>query len=306
MHLTIRKTFRIKRDLYYIVGFSLLLAGVIILGDSVWVQCLRLILGLPLILFFPGYAVVAAIFPRKGELRGIERMALSFGLSIVVAPLIGFALNYTPWGIRLEPILISLIAFIILFSALALYRRRKLPAEDVYILGFNYELPAFNEMSRLDKVLSILLVLAILSTIGMIGYVRAVPKVEKFTEFYILGPDGKMGGYPTELTVGEQAQVIVAMINHENATVNYTVQVKMGDYVKSTTGPIALNNGQKWEGPIEFSANMPNPNIEVQFLLFRQGDTLPYRSLHIWVNVKASPAPGQVTIKPVKKTAGRF
>jgi uncharacterized membrane protein len=96
------------------------------------------------------------------------------------------------------------------------------------------------------------------------------------------------------------------MINHENATVNYTVQVKMGDYVKSTTGPIALNNGQKWEGPIEFSANMPNPNIEVQFLLFRQGDTLPYRSLHIWVNVKASPAPGQVTIKPVKKTAGRF
>jgi uncharacterized membrane protein len=289
--MTIHKTFRLKHDLYYIGGFSLLLAGVIALGDSGWTQYLRVILGLPLILFFPGYALLAAIFPRKGELKGIERMALSFGLSIVVVPLIGLGLNFTPWGIRLAPILISLVAFIILFSALALYRRRKLLVEDVYIPGFNYELPAFNEMSRLDRALSVLLVLFILSTVGSVAYVRAFPKVEKFTEFYILGPDGKAGGYPTDLTVGKQAQVTVAVINHEYATVNYTVQVKMGDYVNSTTGPIALSNGQKWEGPIEFSANMPNQNIEVQFLLFRQGDTSPYRSLHIRVNVKAPPAP---------------
>ena len=38
---------------------------------------------------------------------------MSFGLSIAVVPLIGLGLNLTPWGIRLDPILISLAVFVI-------------------------------------------------------------------------------------------------------------------------------------------------------------------------------------------------
>jgi uncharacterized membrane protein len=66
----------------------------------------RIILGLPLMLFLPGYALIATLFPRKGDLDGIERIALSFGLSIAITPLLGLGLNYTPFGIRLTPILI--------------------------------------------------------------------------------------------------------------------------------------------------------------------------------------------------------
>ena len=54
----------------------------------------RVILGLPFLLFFPGYVLVAALFPR-GEIDGIERVALSFGMSIAVTALIGLGLNYT-------------------------------------------------------------------------------------------------------------------------------------------------------------------------------------------------------------------
>jgi uncharacterized membrane protein len=57
-------------------------------------------------LFLPGYALIATLFPRKGDLDGIERIALSFGLSIAITPLLGLGLNYTPFGIRLTPILI--------------------------------------------------------------------------------------------------------------------------------------------------------------------------------------------------------
>ena len=73
---------------------------------------IRVVLGLPLVLFFPGYTLLSALFPRRKSLNDIERFALSFGISIAVVPLIGLALNYTPWGIRLYPILISLFVFI--------------------------------------------------------------------------------------------------------------------------------------------------------------------------------------------------
>ena len=55
---------------------------------------------------------------------GIESIALSFGMSIAVTALIGLGLNYTSWGIRLEPVLYSIFAFIIILSAIAIIRRR--------------------------------------------------------------------------------------------------------------------------------------------------------------------------------------
>ena len=67
----------------------------------------RVPLGLLMVLFVPGYTLIAALFPKIGDLDGIERTALSFGLSIAVVPLIGLGLNYTPWGIRLIPVVVS-------------------------------------------------------------------------------------------------------------------------------------------------------------------------------------------------------
>ncbi|WP_157533238.1 DUF1616 domain-containing protein, partial [Haloferax profundi] len=68
---------------------------------------LRIILGLPYVLFVPGYAFIAALFPEAGTpteesdsstdqagIDGIERVALSFGTSIAIVPLIGLVLNF--------------------------------------------------------------------------------------------------------------------------------------------------------------------------------------------------------------------
>ena len=60
---------------------------------------IRIILGLPLVLFLPGYALIAALFIGEDDLDGIERIALSFGLSIAITHLFGLALKYTPFGI---------------------------------------------------------------------------------------------------------------------------------------------------------------------------------------------------------------
>ncbi len=86
---------------------------------------IRAVLGFPLVLFVPGYVLVSALFPEKSELDVIERLALSIGLSICVVVFIGLGLNYTPWGIRLGPILFSIAVFTFVFTAISAYRRIK-------------------------------------------------------------------------------------------------------------------------------------------------------------------------------------
>jgi uncharacterized membrane protein len=56
----------------------------------------RVIFAIPTILFIPGYVLISTLFPTNKVLDGLERVALSFGLSIAIVPIIGLALNYTP------------------------------------------------------------------------------------------------------------------------------------------------------------------------------------------------------------------
>src|SRR5512137_1185283 len=96
----------------------------------------RIPLGLLMVLFVPGYTLIAALFPKIGDLDGIERTALSFGLSIAVVPLIGLGLNYTPWGIRLIPVVVSLAIFTVAMAAAAYWRRMNLQAEERFAIHF--------------------------------------------------------------------------------------------------------------------------------------------------------------------------
>jgi len=95
----------------------------------------RIILGLLLVLFLPGYSLIAALFPAKDDLDGIERIALSFGLSIAVVPLLGLALNYTPLGIRLAPVLVVLSMFTVSLAVVAGVRRQGLSEGERFVVG---------------------------------------------------------------------------------------------------------------------------------------------------------------------------
>ena len=94
----------------------------------------RVVLGLLLVLFLPGYSLIAALFPGRDDPDGIERIALSFGLSIAVVPLLGLALNYTPFGIRLVPVLVGLSVFAVSVAVIAGVRRCELTEGDRFAL----------------------------------------------------------------------------------------------------------------------------------------------------------------------------
>ena len=86
-------------------------------------NALRFILGLPLMFFSPGYALVAALFPREGGIDALERLAISFGVSIAILALIGLILHYTTAGITIENVVYSSSGFTLVVSAIALLRR---------------------------------------------------------------------------------------------------------------------------------------------------------------------------------------
>jgi len=83
----------------------------------------RYILGSIFVLYLPGSMLIESLYPRGEDLEPLERLALSIGLSLAVVPLIGLVLNYTPWGIRLTPVSISLAIFTEAMATIALRRK---------------------------------------------------------------------------------------------------------------------------------------------------------------------------------------
>lgn len=251
---------------------------------------MRTILGIPMVLFIPGYVLIAALFHRKDDLEGVERIALSFGLSIAVVPLLGLLLNFT-FGIRLIPILITLCFYTLVLIFTAAYRRGKLPEEERFSVPFHkvYEFinNEFNTpKTKTDMILTGILIFSIALAIGMVYFVITTPKIgERFTEFYILDTAGKAENYPTELKYDIPSQILVGVVNHEYVPLNYTVQIALDKEVLKDTW-FMLNHNETWENNISFVPDKQGADLKLEFWLFKEDNfTAPYRELHLWVNV---------------------
>jgi len=217
---------------------------------------IRVVVGLVFVLFVPGYAFIAALFPEAGEpptgtdddettenglqdrgIDGIERTALSFGLSIAVVPLIGLVLNFTPFGIRLVPILVSISGFTVITTVVAAVRRWELPEEERFRVPYHEWLASgkselFAPDSTADATLNVLLVVAIVLATSSVVYAVAVPQQgEQFTEFYVLTEnetgDLVAADYPEELVAGQPEPIHVGVENNEYETIEYTVVVQL-------------------------------------------------------------------------------
>ncbi|OPY26715.1 MAG: hypothetical protein A4E28_02341 [Methanocella sp. PtaU1.Bin125] len=282
-------------DLLIIVAYTLVTLASIYL-PVVNETVIRSALGLGMVLFVPGYALIAALFPGRTDIDAIERTALSFGLSIAVTPLIGLALNFTPWGIRLDPIVVCLTAFTIICAAAANYRRHRLKPEERFSIDFRKACADARselfpkEEGRWDRLLTVVLLLSIIASVAVLTYVVAVPKQgEKFTEFYILGPGGKADNYPEWFRLGEEKPVTVGIINHEYRNVTYDLVVVLNDSGSVTqlyADQVTLADNQTLEKTVALKPDRTGTGMAIEFLLYADGNmTAPYRDLHLWVNV---------------------
>jgi uncharacterized membrane protein len=178
---------------------------------------------------------------------------------------------------------------------------------------FNLGLPKVSD-SALNSFLTVFLVIAILGAFGTLGYAIAVPKIgERFTEFYILGINGKAEDYPTEYVMNDSqiTQVIygdgtldanhgwgtvtLGIVNHEQQTDVYSVKMTIdGDpisidingTISDVLGPIEMQQGEKWEQEIGIIPQHIGDNQKVELLLFKDTETTVEDSLRLWINVQ--------------------
>ena len=210
---------------------------------------LRAILAMPLLLFVPGYALVAAIYPRctdcdRGDvlfreeitdtdtgLHAIERMFLSVGMSVAVLPILGVVTWAGVGGISTEIVLFGVSTFTLGAIAVAAIRRTSLAAAEQFSIRPSRGIHRFRRWlvgpSTRETAVNVLLVGAIVLSVTTLTFAFVVPVTgESYTSaMLVTEQDGEFvaGNYPTNFTAGEPETLTLTLSNHEGRTTNYTV-----------------------------------------------------------------------------------
>jgi uncharacterized membrane protein len=225
------------------------------------------------------------------------------------------------WGIRLEPLVISLVLLVVALVVVALFRRHHISPGHRYVVPLNGILVSRQKKENQREkplVSTILVYLGILGflllVIFIVVYIVPVQESgEKFTEFFILGENRTAEAYPRNITPGKPYPMYIGVGNHEHRMVNYTVEVYLVQTginetttsVQSSprltlykTNSLTLGHNETLIVPYEivfpdtkynrvdfllFDENMPNRNVSG---LSRERAS--YRNLHLWITA-ASP-----------------
>jgi len=144
-------------------------------------------------------------------------------------------------------------------------------------------------MPRLDKALTISLVVAILAALGGIVYLAATPQLgEKFSEFYLLGSQGKAENYPQQVMLGANVDVIVGVVNHEYQPTIYCVEITINGVRNKEVDIGTLAHQQKWEQEVSFVAQSAGDRQRVEFWLYKDNKVEPYLQdpLRLYIDVR--------------------
>ncbi len=194
------------------------------------------VIGVPFIVLYPGYALMAAILPEKApQLHTAEVNAersptrLSrVALAIVLSPvLLGtLAILLSPWNaIELGPLLVGTTSITVGLLIIAGIRRLTLPPRirESITVG---EIKSWLDVTiPTNSRQNLSLMLAVILLIGVSAAAVTVPTDgEAYTEAYLLSEtDDELlaANLPDEVTAGETATFHVGIENHENEQVTY-------------------------------------------------------------------------------------
>lgn len=301
------------------------LAWTLFAGTAVYVGftgALRVALALPLVVFLPGYALLATLYPESpgadlddggASISNVERFALSIAASLALVPMVAFVVNYAV-GIFLRPLLLSVVGLTVALTVVGYVRRIRVPADrrhsvpvggwvasqrERFFDGTRRNLqraPPLKPQSGTQGFMNVLFALSLVALTATAGYAAVTPPGDDdpFSEFYLQtqGGDGEFRteNLPDEFTAGESRQVFTAIGNHEGQTVPYTVVVTL-DGTELDRRSTSVDAGQTERLEFGVTPEQTGDRLRLSFLLYR-GDVPAnptpenaYRETHLWISV---------------------
>jgi len=305
-------------DLVLAVGVALVAVATLAVSGMPWPM--RWAVGVPLLVFVPGYALVAAVFPERatdeetadGIESGTPGWAVLLGLAVLasagVSAVVGTA--FAVLGeLSLLPVAGVLVGVTAVAAGVAALRRllvdsqyRRAPLRRGVASSATASLPGTRRQNVAFAGAVVLLVAAA-------GLTAAFPATgEAYTEFYVL-QENETGdlvaeGYPSEVVAGEGHTFHLAVENHEHQPVNYTVvvvaqNVSDGEVVEQRrldTVSTSLEHGQRRVIEREVVPETTGEDVRIRFLLYEGAvpTTVSEASadvtLQVWTDVVAGNA----------------
>jgi uncharacterized membrane protein len=262
----------LRDDLVIVTMASLLAAAVALLELPTWI---RFPIGLLPVFWLPGYAISVALFPGR-EIDVVERLVLSVTLSIALVIVLAPVLDLT-WGLGPRPLVIGLTLATVGSCAIAWLRRPGGGAGRTICL-----------QGKANRSLGWPMPRVVWLTVAMVGaavvLTFAAPPA-RYTEFYATGAAGYADTYPRGVQAGAETAITVGIVNREGERTSYNIVAASGSSVVGTLDSIVVDPGQTWIGDLSFVIAGPGSDRALDIDLFRDGDTSPYRSLRLWLEV---------------------
>jgi uncharacterized membrane protein len=303
-------------DLQFVVGFVVVTGIALVLPLES--PLLRHVLGLPFVLFVPGYVLVALLFPGASdaehstvgdnqfpaEIDWPERLALSVGISIALLPIVGLLI--APFGYSETTVVGSLAGLILLATIGATIRRSRLPPANR--LHVPIPRPRLTRPESAADVANLVLVIGIVFATSSLAYAVATPsQAETYSTLYI-GTETESGeliasNYPSEFTVGEPQSLVVGVENAEDRYIEYTIVAELqrvrdeGDTLTVVETEelerfhLELDPGETWRRQHALEPGLVGTDLRVQYLLYLgsapvdTGDESAYRTASLWIDV---------------------
>jgi uncharacterized membrane protein len=190
------------------------------------VEIVRVVAALPLTLYLPGFALVAATFDGK-ELAPLKRVTIEVATSLIVLVLGALLLNVFPFGLRTASWAVFLAAFVVIACLIA--ARRRGDAQPV-------RRPLLGEVARPSTRTALLVGAAIVigaASVALAQKPLPAKHAEGYTALWMLPTDA------------DEEAVVVGVESNEQDSASYRLRVSQGGESQSQTYRVELDPGEE-------------------------------------------------------------
>lgn len=247
------------RDLERVSLAALLCA---LVAGLVPLEAVRVLAAVPLALFLPGYAVLAAAFGAD-ELALPKRLTLSVAVSLMVLVLAAFFLNIFPFGIRTASWAV-LLPLIVIAAARGAALRRNPPGERTVAPGPPLPRPRPSSVA----ITAVALVLA-LAAVVLAQKPLPAENATGFSALWMLPADKS------------EEEVAVGVVSNEQDPLAYRLEVELGN--QSKTYRVELDPGEERAFELDLPSRAGGRTHVVASLYKESAPEKLYRRVTSWL-----------------------